>query len=198
MENVGYFEQKQNEYKEGFILIKKEMKNVLENLELGYTINQILGFDSLTIKDIQLKKFNETEKAKNDFSVLSSESYYDNGKHLRTRSTIYVKKLTKTSKMGPENFYQDFVIYYKLVALFNRYKFLILELETFISLNFFENEAIKLTNYLFEDIKDEFLLPMANNEEEYRNLVKILNKEQDFVKQMKAERAEEILKKKEK
>lgn len=171
-------------YKNEFMSIREEIEKLLKKLKLKHSVDEFLAFDSLTIKKIQIKSFDVDGKSKNDFSVLSSESYYDeNGKHLRTRSTIYVKKLTKAEKMGSKNFYEDFISYYKLYALFNRNKALLVELETFISLNYFENECIKQINFLYENIDES--LSLFEADDEYQKLVKVLNEEKSTIKNFK-------------
>ena len=85
--------------------------------------------------------------------------------------------------MGSKNFYEDFISYYKLYALFNRNKALLVELETFISLNYFENECIKQINFLYENIDES--LSLFEADDEYQKLVNVLNEEKSTIKNFK-------------
>lgn len=189
--NLTNFEKSYEDYLIEFSDIRENLRTVLKENKSKFTVDEVFGFDSITVKKLQLKQFTDEQKQKTDFSVLSAESYFDEeGTHLRTRSNIFVKKLSKIQKIGNEEFYNDFIKSFRVVALFNRHKALVRDLDTYISIKYFENEARKLVNELFEDVVDEIPLPLAVDDEEYNSLVNLLNQEKTFIKTKKNERSE--------
>lgn len=187
------FEKSYDDYLIEFSDIRQKLSEILKENKSRFSVDQIFGFDSLTVKKIKLQHFTDEQKQKVDFSILSAESYFnEEGEHLRTRSNLFVKKLSKIQKIGNVEFYNDFIKSFRVVVLFNRHKALVRDLETYISIKYFENEARKIVNDLFADVADEIPLPFAVEDEVYKQFVSLLNQEKDFIKDKKSERSEHL------
>lgn len=185
------FEKSYEDYLIEFSDIRQKLSEILKENKSKFSVDQVFGFDSLTIKKLQLQHFTDEQKQKIDFTILSAESYFnEDGEHLRTRSNLFVKKLSKIQKIGNVEFYNDFIKSFRVVVLFNRHKALVRDLETYISIKYFENEARNLVNELFADVADEIPLPLAVDDQEYKQLVNLLNQEKSFIKDKKSERSE--------
>jgi hypothetical protein len=197
---------KAEDFKNEFNSIKKEISFLIDKLELKFTTEEILNFDSITFKDIQIDlSLDEKKLAKQDYLILGNESYdvfeftETSSKSItkKTRSTIFSIKKSKILKMKEEDIFNILLDYTKLIALYNRYKLLREELDNFIVLNFPEIETWhRLTPVFGFQFVQEKINKIANKKfHDYFELQLNLRKEEKLIYQERSAFLENKLKK---
>lgn len=197
---------KAEDFKNEFDSIKKEISFLIDKLELKFTTEEILNFDSITFKDIQIDlSLDEKKLAKQDYLILGNESYdvfeftETSSKTItkKTRSTIFSIKKSKILKMKEEDIFNILLDYTKLIALYDRYKLLREELDNFIVLNFPEIETwYRLTPVFGFQFVQEKIDEIANKKfNDYFDLQSNLRKKEKLIYQERSSFLENKLKK---
>lgn len=133
-------------YKTRFKEIKDEISFYIEKLELNFSTEEFLNFDSITYKDLDID-LNDPDKFKNqDYLILGNESYSviedDKTVLKRTRTTIFSMRKPKLLKLKTEKLIDIFLDYTKLISLYKEYKLLREELDLI-----FEKEFTDISTY---------------------------------------------------
>lgn len=197
---------KAEDFKNEFDSIKKGISFLIDKLELKFTTEEILNFDSITFKDIQIDlSLDEKKLAKQDYLILGNESYdvfeftETSSKTItkKTRSTIFSIKKSKILKMKEEDIFNILLDYTKLIALYDRYKLLREELDNFIVLNFPEIETwYRLSPVFGFQFVQEKIDEIANKKfYDYFELQSNLRKEEKLIYQERSSFLENKLKK---
>lgn len=175
--------------KNELIYNRNELAKVIEELDLKFTVDEVLNFDSIAFKEIDYSKAS--------YSILANESYpieLDGKiKKKSTRHNIFFCKIMKLLSMQEEDRNSLIENHVKLVKYYSDYKHVFNELKLIVDFGYPEIRRLSVLKAFESNVMKKF--ENAENFLEYWEYNEFYNKELKKVEKFKKNRAEYLNKK---